>query len=151
MGFGFRCGFLGLLHMEIVQVKISQLSFLSILFMIVLITTSIIRSSVLQERLEREYNLSLITTAPSVVYRVNCVNGDTVIFLILFLLYWLIQLNWSPSMSVCYLIIDTGVWLFSNLYNQKLSPRIHLEVFCKTELNIKWIDFLKRMLCKPYD
>lgn len=34
----------------------------------------------LQERLEREYNLSLITTAPSVVYRVNCVNGQTVIF-----------------------------------------------------------------------
>ena len=36
--------------------------------------------SFIQERLEREYNLSLITTAPSVVYRVNCVNGDTVIF-----------------------------------------------------------------------
>ncbi|GIP51660.1 translation elongation factor 4 [Paenibacillus vini] len=49
LGFGFRCGFLGLLHMDVIQ-----------------------------ERIEREFNIPLITTAPSVIYRITLTNGETI-------------------------------------------------------------------------
>src|SRR5690606_31971319 len=49
LGFGFRCGYLGMLHMEIIQ-----------------------------ERLEREFNLDLITTVPTVVYKIELVDGNTI-------------------------------------------------------------------------
>ena len=79
MGFGFRCGFLGLLHMEIVQVLTVNS-----------VHGSVVKPwwlkryfSIFQERLEREYNLNLIITAPSVVYHVICADGETVSFFIL--------------------------------------------------------------------
>ena len=50
LGFGFRCGFLGLLHMDVIQ-----------------------------ERIEREYNIDIIVTAPSVVYHVNLTNGEQIV------------------------------------------------------------------------
>jgi len=80
MGFGFRCGFLGLLHMEIVQVLTIYLVHGSVVHIKTTMAWNFynIVFFYFQERLEREYNLNLIITAPSVVYRVNCADGETV-------------------------------------------------------------------------
>jgi len=80
MGFGFRCGFLGLLHMEIIQ-----------------------------ERLEREYNLDLIVTAPSVVYQVRMSDGEEV-------------------------LVDSPAKLADADRRQSVSePYVQLEMFCPKE------------------
>lgn len=70
-------GFLDFFIWKLFRLEFITFSVVFIFVMFGCIACSMI-SSVLQERLEREYDLSLITTAPSVVYRVHCSNGDTV-------------------------------------------------------------------------
>lgn len=111
LGFGFRCGFLGLLHMEIIQ-----------------------------ERLEREYNLDLITTAPSVIYQITKTDGSVV---------QIdnpaqmpdpssIQMIEEPYVSASIMVPTDYVGAVMKISQDKRGTFVNMEYMTETRVNIKY-------------
>lgn len=100
LGFGFRCGFLGLLHLEIVQ-----------------------------ERLEREFNVNLITTAPTVVYQVLLKNGTTIEIENPSKLPDLVKINTilEPVVTATILVPEQYIGSIMTLCNQKRGIQINMQ------------------------
>lgn len=111
LGFGFRCGFLGLLHMEIIQ-----------------------------ERLEREFALSIITTAPSVIYKVNKTDGEQIMIDNPALLpaEGLIESIEEPLVKASIMVPSEFIGTIMELNQEKRGSFLNMEYITATRVNLHY-------------